>query len=275
MNAQLQKYRQTTLEDFLNVISSQESGAGVMPLDLQTGKMINKSGQQACHVNHSAQQGNSKEKQTKDTYCHTFLNSLESANLTESLVNRLKMRLGTDGSMIYKQQWKQKTTPSGIVYWAHTASARFTKGKDCIGLHKTNWATPCTIEPDEQPEAKWARHKMINERQKAKGKSGLGTALHLGAQVHLTTSYPTPAARDYKDTGDLSKSQFRKDGKERNDTLPRVAVGVIQDGLNVEMENIGQLNPALSRWLMSYPKEWCIAAILAHRQILTKRKKRV
>ena len=35
--------------------------------------------------------------------------------------------------------------------------------------------------------------------------------------------WPTPATRDWKDTGDLSGSRFRKDGKERNDTVPRVA----------------------------------------------------
>jgi len=38
----------------------------------------------------------------------------------------------------------------------------------------------------------------------------------------LPNGWPTPAVRDYKDTGDLSKSQFRKDGKERNDTMARV-----------------------------------------------------
>jgi hypothetical protein len=38
-----------------------------------------------------------------------------------------------------------------------------------------------------------------------------------------STSWATPSTRDYKDSGDLSKSQFRKDGKERNDTVPRQA----------------------------------------------------
>ena len=155
--------------------------------------------------------------------------------------------------------------------------------------------------------------------------------------------WPTPAQRDYKDTGDLSKSQFRQDGKERNDTIARVAqlagyptpktgtggpnhnspqvmagnhginlegmahvVGwatpncmdtmparsdealarakqkagcsnlkdQIPNGSTVEMKSTGQLNPALSRWLMGFPKEWCIAAIQANRLMLTTRKKR-
>ena len=35
------------------------------------------------------------------------------------------------------------------------------------------------------------------------------------------SSWPTAAARDYKDAGDLSKSDYRSDGKLRKDTLPR------------------------------------------------------
>ena len=49
------------------------------------------------------------------------------------------------------------------------------------------------------------------------------SALHISGSDY--GSWPTPAVRDYKETGDLEKSRFRKDGKERNDTVPRVAAG--------------------------------------------------
>ena len=85
--------------------------------------------------------------------------------------------------------------------------------------------------------------------------------------------WPTPATRDYKDTGDLSKSQYRKikktdlfgqqvlNGKERNDTVPRIASGVhIPPSLAMEKPGQSQLNPRFSLWLMGYPIEWAYCA---------------
>ena len=63
--------------------------------------------------------------------------------------------------------------------------------------------------------------------------------------------WPTPSTRDHKDTGNLESSQFRKDGKERNDTLGRVAYGSI-----AQTESKGSLNPAFPCWLMGYATEW-------------------
>ena len=45
-------------------------------------------------------------------------------------------------------------------------------------------------------------------------------------------------------------------------------------GSTAETTNTGQLNPALSRWLMGFPKEWCEAAIKANQSMLTTHKKR-
>ena len=63
--------------------------------------------------------------------------SSASADLSTSLASRLRAQLGTDGSILYRQTWKQRTTPSGALYWEHTASALRTSDSDCIG-----WLTP-------------------------------------------------------------------------------------------------------------------------------------
>ncbi|GDX11864.1 hypothetical protein LBMAG57_36360 [Verrucomicrobiota bacterium] len=39
--------------------------------------------------------------------------------------------------MEYRQTWKEKATPLGVSYWAHTASGHRTSAKDCSG-----WPTP-------------------------------------------------------------------------------------------------------------------------------------
>jgi hypothetical protein len=62
--------------------------------------------------------------------------------------------------------------------------------------------------------------------------------------------WPTPGARDHKDTGDLSKGMVRKDGKLRNDTIGRVVFGS-----NAQTENKGSLNPEFVYWLMGFSTE--------------------
>ena len=143
-----------------------------------------------------------------DICSHTSSNSLSSASLTLSLVSRLKQQLGMGGSMIYKQQWRERTTPSGMLFWAHTACpmAR-TKDRDCSG-------------------------------------------------------WPTPSSRDSK--GGYQGGRIRN-GKISTDTLDVTAQIAESNGYCAKTESAGQLNPALSRWLMGLPEAWCIAAIQSTR----------
>lgn len=84
-------------------------------------------------------------------------------------------------------------------------------------------------------------------------------------QAEILAGWATASTRDWKDTGDLEKSRFRKDGKERNDTVPRQAGMALPSGTPAETaSNAGyRLNPLFSLWLMGYPAEWACSGARA------------
>jgi hypothetical protein len=152
------------------------------------------------------------------------------------LVSKLKARLTTDGSTLFKLTWKEKITPAGRLVYRLAASARRTSDND-----SGSWPTPIVGDTTGGPRPPDSRRGPA---------PGLQTAAHL-------TSWPTASARDWKDTSGMSETGTNPDGSTRSrlDQLPRVA-GLTAIGSLAATVKPGQLNPAHSRWLMGLPPEW-------------------
>ena len=253
-----------TLQDLHSIISSLVLGSGHTHLEMQDGKMIDLSALQASRVSHLAPRGIKKEKTTSDICSHTSSNSLDSANLTVFLVNKLKQQLDTGGSMIYQQQWKEKVTPLAILFWAHTASTPRTNAKDCIG-----WPTPSVRDMKGGYQGGRIRNGKIST-------DTLDVVAQIAGWATPNTMDTLPARSDqamYNQArhggrkgrtfpGNLREQVDQRSQMAYQDAKADAQKGITQSsGYTAKTKSTGQLNPALSRWLMGLPEAWCIAAV--------------
>ncbi len=137
MNAASRKCNRKTSQGSPNATSSLEYPDGPSLFDWLDGTTAAPSGLEAVPASRTRRQGSNSATKIPAISGPTSSASSASVALTLCLVNKLKERFGTGGSMEFKQTWKEKVTPSGIAYWAHTAQGHRTSDSDCSG-----WPTP-------------------------------------------------------------------------------------------------------------------------------------
>src|ERR1700731_556756 len=133
--------------DLPNAISSQGVGDGQSPSAPRCGLTLDLFGQEVAPVNRLARRGKIKAKMTRGICGLYGLNSSSSRNLQQSLENRLRELLPTDGPMKSSMIWKATVTPLRERYCRLVLSRRLMK-ENGSGL----WHTPRTLMIDETPE---------------------------------------------------------------------------------------------------------------------------
>lgn len=284
-----------TYEDTPNVTSSPEFQAGHSPCKSQAGKQRDLFGPEVVPANRIPQRAKEMVIATRETSGRTFIDSSASVALSALLASKLKTRLDTVGSMEYRQTWKEKVTPSGRVYWAHTASARRTSDKDCSG-----WPTPTKSDTTggKQPEgdtritpsklkqipsvlAGWPSptamsfnesHQPGNNRymnkvaeltgwNRPRATDGTnGGPNQAGGALPADASlagWATPATRDYRYPNDQSYQE--RGGSTKGEQLNNQVVhgGSTKSSLaETGKPAASVLNPAMSRWLQGFPSSY-------------------
>lgn len=111
------------------------SAAGRSPSASPAGLTTGLSGQEAAPASLSARQAREQGLMTSGIYGLRGIGSSSSADLQSCLESRLRARLLTTGSTLYKLTWKRWTTPSGLSRSRLRASVLRTSATDSTGWH--------------------------------------------------------------------------------------------------------------------------------------------
>ena len=118
------------LPDLFSAISSPALVAGATPCALPDGPTTDLFGRAVAHASPSVPLARKKAPLMIDTSGLPGSISSASAALESSLVSRLKQRLNTGGSILFKLTWKEKVTPAGRLVCRLAASGHRTLDKD-------------------------------------------------------------------------------------------------------------------------------------------------
>jgi hypothetical protein len=310
MSDQLSMFSRPTCADSRSATSSLASEDGLTPCVSPDGLTTDPSGPAPAPANPSAQQGRGKGSGIPVISGRRGFGSSESAALQWSLESRLRAKMASHGSTLYRLTWKKRVTPSGRRIFALRASARRTSGNDSSLL--VGWPTP-NAGPQNDTDSTWQQRR---EQLKAEHKNGNGFGMTLGMAATLSgwptatvhdaerggqakraagetrhgsnlqdfaqlTGWATPAQLSGWTTPQAHDSHPRSENNRNNSKAgnaclawdARSTSGPTSSGSPAQTANTGQLNPAFSLWLMGYPDEWvsCGARAMRSFQISQRR----
>jgi hypothetical protein len=206
----------------------------------------------------------------------------------------------SSGGTLYALTWKERVTPAGRRICALRASVRRTSDSGCTG-----WPTPNATVFEAKPNppvttgrkptdpqisvADVAVHltgwptptKSDENRYPAQDNQAKNVTLNHAA---VFAGWPTPtsslASKGVRSKEGGIKEAMRGHGPDLAAVVclagpaRLTASGEMLTGCTAAMASGGQLNPALSRWLMGYPEAWCQAGVQVWRSTPTARQKR-